>query len=100
MFNHQGKADPDHRDCLAQIGEWQGRAIAAEAALKVAQEGMEGFDLLMQQRASLVSITREGRYIRFMFMRNNRPTVIKVMGTWDDDVEGWKRELFGNSQTA
>ena len=56
------------------------RAVAAEAALN--------------DSARLISLTREGRVIRFRFRRNNQLYDVQCMGTWDDDVDQWQQDLL------
>lgn len=80
---------------------WKQRAIAAEAqlaaatvALTEANEQLKGLQLTLADRAALISITRNGRMNRFMFVRNGQLLTIETMGTWDDDVDGWKKQLL------
>lgn len=80
---------------------WKARAIAAETqlaiantALALATEQLEGLELRLADRAALISIERNGRINRFLFVRNGQLLTIETMGTWDDDVEGWKKQLL------
>lgn len=80
---------------------WKERALIAEAelattqaALATAEQHLAGIELRFAERAALVSITRQGRINKFMFLRNGQLTTIETMGTWDDDVEGWKKALL------
>lgn len=82
-------------------GLWKKRALEAEAALAAqtaaidqAKEYLNGVQLLMAERATLVSITRDGQAIRFIFARNETLHHIDTYGTWDCDVEGWKKVLL------
>jgi phosphoribosylaminoimidazole-succinocarboxamide synthase len=73
---------------------WKSRAQAAEAAAAQAKELLEGLALRLEDRAALISIVRDGRKLRFGFVRNGKLTYVECMGTWDDDVDAWKRELL------
>lgn len=80
---------------------WRSRAEAAEASLaKVSQaldeasEHLAGVQHRFEEQAILISIVRDGRINRFNFTRNRQLYSIETMGIWDDDVEGWKRDLL------
>jgi hypothetical protein len=80
---------------------WKERAVIAEAelattqaALETAQQHLAGIELRFAERAALVSIARQGRINKFMFLRNGQLTTVECMGTWDDDVDGWKKALL------
>ncbi len=82
-------------------GYWKRRAEKAEAALaerteqlEALKEALDGMELRFKERAALMSIVREGRMIRFMFARYDQIHYIQVMGTWDDDLDQWKRDLL------
>ena len=82
-------------------GGWRNRALVAEAetatlraALDIAQQELNGIQLRLKERAALVSLTREGRKLRFIFTRNNELITVEAIGTWDDDVDAWKRQLL------
>lgn len=47
-----------------------------------------------RDRAALISIVREGRKLRFGFVRNGTLTFIETIGTWDDNVEAWREALL------
>lgn len=81
--------------------QWRDRALVAEAAnalyeaqLTALNEQLQGIELRFAEQASLISIVRDGRKIRFNFTRHGNLYSIEVMGTWDDDVDGWKRALL------
>lgn len=40
------------------------------------------------KRTELVAVERNGRVIKFTFMRNNQLTDIEAYGTWDQQIEG------------
>lgn len=40
------------------------------------------------KRTELVNVARNGRTIKFTFMRNNVLTVIETYGTWGQSLEG------------
>jgi len=83
------------------FNSWKTRAIAAEtentmlrAALDTANEHLNGIELRFADRATLVSITREGRLNRFTFVRNGQLTIVETYSTMEDDLPGWKRALL------
>lgn len=80
---------------------WKSRAEAAEAALTqcqaglaIAQEHLAGIELRMNDRAALVSIVRQGRVNRFLFVRNGNTIMVETYSALEDDLPGWKRELL------
>jgi hypothetical protein len=80
---------------------WKTRALLAEAelntvrtALNTATEHLAGIELRFRSRAALTNITREGRKLHFTFVRNGELIRVSAMGTWDDDVAQWKKELL------
>ena len=80
---------------------WQERAVLAEAelavlraALEQADQRLKGIELLMADRAALVSIRRDGRMNKFTFVRNGELTVIETFGSWDDDPDRWRKILL------
>lgn len=82
--------------------DWRTRALLAEAelatvrtALETATEHLQGVELRFRSRAALTNITREGRKLHFTFVRNGELHRVTAMGTWDDDVDQWKKDLLG-----
>jgi hypothetical protein len=80
---------------------WKTRALAAETALEIAQVGnrvareeLDGIQLRLANRAALISIARDGRALKFTFVRNGDVIVIETISTWSDDIDQWKKELF------
>lgn len=81
--------------------DWKVEALNVRAELLVCQqrlsdarEQLDGIELRLRERAALISITREGRKLHFTFVRNGSPYRVTCMGTWSDDVDGWKKELL------
>jgi hypothetical protein len=75
-------------------GYWKKRALDAEAKIAAAGSVMEVFEQRIKALPVLASITRDGRHNNFTFTRNGKVIVISAYGTWDDDVDGWKRDLL------
>jgi hypothetical protein len=75
------------------------RLAEAEAALAQASNTIKMVEAINADRACLISITRDNRRIKFTFVRNGQLTTIETMGTWDDDVDGWQRELLHRQGT-
>ena len=73
---------------------WRRRAEAAEASLADMRETLDGLELLLAERATLISITRNGRMNRWLFTRGPDLVSIETVGSWDDDIETWKRDLL------
>jgi hypothetical protein len=69
---------------------WRKRAEAAEAAIAV----RDHYIAELEARTRLIDIQREGRWVKFVFMRGPDITQITTIGTWDDDIEEWKRKLL------
>ena len=61
-----------------------------ETALKLALDDNE----MLQNRALLFSIEREGRTNKFTFIRNGKFHQIETMGLLSDDLTDWKRKLL------
>jgi hypothetical protein len=77
--------------------DWKQRALEAEAALATgaqAAEELQGVLAKLHDRPVLINIDREGRRNRFTFIRNNQAYVIETVGTWDDDLATWKKDLL------
>lgn len=55
---------------------------------------IDAIEAAAANRATLISIERNNRKIKFTFHRNNHLTTIETYGTWDDDVESWNKELL------
>jgi hypothetical protein len=85
------KSSPNWRE-IAAVQEAE--LATLRAALDLAREHLAGIELRMNERAALVSITRDGRKNNFTFVRRGEIFRITTVGTWDDDVAGWKRDLF------
>lgn len=81
-------------------GYWKRRAEKAEtelAALKAATaEIIAGIELMAKDRAVLIGITTKPkeRANRFTFIRNDHLYQIDTMGTWNDNVAQWKKDLL------
>jgi hypothetical protein len=80
---------------------WRKRALVAEAeaatlrtTIAQIQQQLYGVELRFKERAALMSITRKGRTTRFIFIRNGEMIPVETIGTWDDDVDGWKKRLL------
>ena len=58
------------------------------------RETVRGLELLQAERATLISITRNGRINRWLFARGNELIAIETIGSWDDDIEKWKTDLL------
>lgn len=66
--------------------QWRKRALEAEAQLKRLTQRTA-------QRATLLSIHRDGRRIVFTFAKNGEIHRISAIGSWDDDIEAWNQLL-------
>lgn len=82
-------------------GYWKRRAeqlaidlAARDEQLESLKQALDGMELRFKERAALMSIVREGRMIRFMFARDDKLHFIQMLGTWDDDLDQWKRDLL------
>lgn len=73
---------------------WRRRAERAEAALSDMRDTIDGLELLQGERATLISITRNGRMNRWLFTRGDSLVSIETVGSWDDDIDAWKRDLL------
>ncbi len=80
---------------------WRKRAQAAEAQLAEAKDrlvfanaALDGMKRRFDERAALISIRREGRRIFFTFARAGEIIRVDALGTWNDDVELWKKLLI------
>lgn len=60
--------------------DWRKRAEAAESALA--------------QTTRLIEIGRNGRVNVFTFIRGDDVIKIETIGTWDDDVAQWRKDLL------
>jgi hypothetical protein len=74
---------------------WRKRAEDAEAKLVTMQGLIDGIQLRFNERAALMSITRNGPKMCFVFVRNNDVIKVEALVTWDDDVEQLKKDLLG-----
>jgi len=72
----------------------QAQLDVTNAALETATEHLAGIELRFANRAALISLGRDGRKLNFTFVRNKELIRITAMGTWEDDLDQWKRELF------
>lgn len=83
------------RDTIASL---RNRAEAAEQSLAAHEQAtratLEAMAKRAADRAALMNIELKGRVLRFTFVRAGGVVHIECMGTWDDDVAGWKRMLL------
>lgn len=82
-------------------GYWRKRAEAAELRLAEAQQKLEFYEAALEgmqrryiERATLIDIRSENRRVFFTFTRNGEVYRIGAMGTWNDDIAGWKKSLI------
>lgn len=75
------------RKLRAERDEARQQFVQIVAALEIA-------DRRAADRSTLLSIHKDGRRIVFTFARNNEVHRIGAIGTWDDDIEGWKKLLI------
>lgn len=70
-----------------------------KASLQTAMQQLEGIGLRLADRAALVSIVRDGRIIRFGFLRNHEVHYVQCMATWDVDVDAIRMTLLERKNT-
>lgn len=70
--------------------KWRKRALEAEKAFRDLAE----ISAKQTQRATLLSIHRDGRRIVFTFAKNGEIHRISAIGSWDDDIEAWANLLI------
>lgn len=73
---------------------WRKRALEAEARLETALQMLDAMARKFQEANTLISINRDGRQNVFTFIRNNEIHRIRTIGTWDDDIDAWKKLLI------
>lgn len=66
----------------------------AAERIKFLEAALDGMTARFNRRATLESVDTNGRRIIFRFQRNGKFYTIEAMGTWDDDIEGWRRDLL------
>jgi hypothetical protein len=69
---------------------WRKRAEAAEAALLEANARIDN----LKKHSYLVGITRNSRVNRWTFIREGDVFTIETIGSWDDNVESWQKDLL------
>lgn len=84
-------------------GYWKRRYERAEAArLKAVAAASQALQTIceveqrLDDRATLINIDRNGRKIRFTFVRNKQLTVIETFGTWGDNIDEWRKALLAS----
>lgn len=82
------------KQLAADLIEAQAKRAASEASLALATDALDMLEKRMNDRAALISIVRDGRKIRFGFVRNQELHYIEMLGMWADDVDGWKAALL------
>lgn len=81
-----------------QLVETAAKLAASEEALKIATDCIDMLEKRMNERAAIISIVRDGRKIRFGFVRNQQLIYIETVGMWSDDVDGWKQQLLSQGE--
>jgi hypothetical protein len=69
---------------------------AALEAVRIANEQLAGVQLRMEQRAALVSIVRDKRKARMIFVRNGVLTEVTAYVSMDTDWDEIERRLIRN----
>ena len=82
-----------------RAGELAEQVEALTKAQDALKDGLAGMELRFKERAALVSITRNGRMIRFLFVRNDELIPIETFGTWDSDIAAWIDQLLTPKKT-
>lgn len=88
LFNRKA---PAHSELMQALTD---RCNDAEKGLLLAQQELDGLRKLQTNRAALVSIVRDGRFIRFSFFRNGKLTTIETYSAIDCNVNAWIEELL------
>lgn len=65
-----------------------------KSSLQTAIQQLEGIELRFAERAALVSVVRDGRTIRFGFLRNHEVHYVQCMATWDVDIDAVRKLLL------
>ena len=68
--------------------------IAQNELLDQMQNQIKLIGDMLQDRAALVSISRSGGKLRFMFVRHGESFVIETYGTWSDEIEKIRKALL------
>lgn len=68
--------------------------VAAKNARIAELEALVETYKVIADRAALISIVREGRSLRFGFVRNDKVFYIETYATMGDDIAAWKRDLL------
>jgi len=81
---------------LAALGELQRVSNQLiNAAADDQQQQIDALEQLVLNRAALISIERvDGRIIRFTFTRRGQVFRCETYGTWDQDVDAWRKALL------
>ena len=74
--------------------------IAQNELLDQMQNQIKLIGDMLQDRAALVSISRSGGKLRFMFVRHGESFVIETYGTWSDEIEKTRKALLEKSDEA